>query len=285
MKTMKISDFKNLFDKKSHSFFESLDLSNLLKTSLEYSFFSGGKRLRPWIIYNIGRYYDIDEEKLLKIGFATEIIHTASLIHDDLPAIDNSNYRRGNMSNHKKFSEWRAILTGDLGFILPFKIFAEFDDNESRYLNAFFSETILNLIEGETLDVAFEKNIIKPTKSDIENMYRKKTSALFEFSFACSPLLLNKKEEFNSLKKAGKNFGIAFQIYDDLKDIYGNFEDVGKDLNRDENKFTFLKILSPEKAKIYANNLFSETISILLSLKFIDFIEELQKIKSLIERK
>ncbi len=285
MKVMTISDFKYFFDKKSNSFFDSLKMSHILEASLKYSFFSGGKRLRPWIIYNIGRYYNIDEEKLLKIGFATEIVHTASLIHDDLPAIDNSDYRRGSESNHKKFGEWRAILTGDLGFILPFKIFAEFDNDESKYLSEFFSETILSLIDGETLDVSFEKNIINPTQSDIENMYIKKTSALFEFSFACSPLLLNKKEEFEYLKKAGKNFGVAFQIYDDLKDVYGKFEDVGKDLNNDENKFTFLKILSIDEAKTYANNLFNETISILSNLNLTNFIEELQKIKSLIERK
>ncbi|SHE81170.1 geranylgeranyl diphosphate synthase, type II [Marinitoga hydrogenitolerans DSM 16785] len=282
---MKINDFKKFFDEKANEFLNHLDLTDILKESFIYSFFSGGKRLRPWIIYNIGRYYNIDIEKLLKIGFAAEIMHTASLIHDDLPAIDNSNFRRGNESNHKKFGEWRAILAGDLGFILPFKIFSTFNKDEAYALNNFFANTTLKLIEGETIDIALEKKIISPTKEKIEDMYIKKTSALFEFSFACSSLLINNNRDFEELKKAGKNFGIAFQIYDDIKDKYGNFNDIGKDLNNDENKYTFLKIFPIEEAKYYADILFDETLLILSKLKFNDFIEELKKIKVLIERK
>ncbi|NUU99942.1 hypothetical protein XO12_07315 [Marinitoga sp. 1154] len=262
-----------------------LDIDDIIKKPLEYSFFSGGKRLRPWIIYNIGRYYNVDEEKLLKIGFIIEIIHTASLIHDDLPAIDNSEYRRGNKTNHKKFSEWQAILTGDLGFILPFKLFSDFDINESYLLNSFFSETLLNLIEGEALDVAFEKKLLNPSKDDIKKMYVKKTSSLFEFSFACIPLILNKNDDFKLLKIAGENFGVSFQIYDDIKDKFGNFEEVGKNLNNDINKITFLNIFSVMEAKKYADSLFKETLSILSELKIFKFIEYLEEIKSIIERK
>ncbi|WP_175420022.1 polyprenyl synthetase family protein [Marinitoga sp. 1154] len=285
MKIMKINDFKEFFDRKSKRFFIFLDIDDIIKKPLEYSFFSGGKRLRPWIIYNIGRYYNVDEEKLLKIGFIIEIIHTASLIHDDLPAIDNSEYRRGNKTNHKKFSEWQAILTGDLGFILPFKLFSDFDINESYLLNSFFSETLLNLIEGEALDVAFEKKLLNPSKDDIKKMYVKKTSSLFEFSFACIPLILNKNDDFKLLKIAGENFGVSFQIYDDIKDKFGNFEEVGKNLNNDINKITFLNIFSVMEAKKYADSLFKETLSILSELKIFKFIEYLEEIKSIIERK
>ncbi|WP_197072573.1 polyprenyl synthetase family protein [Marinitoga sp. 1197] len=285
MKIMKINDFKEFFDRKSKRFFIFLDIDDIIKKPLEYSFFSGGKRLRPWIIYNIGRYYNVDEEKLLKIGFIIEIIHTASLIHDDLPAIDNSEYRRGNKTNHKKFSEWQAILTGDLGFILPFKLFSDFDINESYLLNSFFAEVLLNLIEGEALDVAFEKKLLNPSKDDIKKMYVKKTSSLFEFSFACIPLILNKKDDFKLLKIAGENFGVSFQIYDDIKDKFGSFEEIGKDLNNDINKITFLNIFSVMEAKKYADNLFKETLSILSELKFFKFVEYLEEIKSIIERK
>lgn len=284
MNKVTINEFKFLFDEKAKEMFDTLDLIDIIKESFKYSFFSGGKRLRPWIIYNIGRYYNIAEEKLFTIGFAAELLHTASLIHDDLPPIDNSNYRRGNETNHKKFGEWRALLTGDAGFVIPFKIFSSFMNDESKILNDFFSETMLKLIEGEALDVAFERGLISPKKEDIETMYIKKTSALFEFSFAYAPLILKKEEEFELLKKAGRNFGISFQIYDDIKDIHGNFNEIGKDLNNDQYKITFLKVSSYEEAKNYADMLFNETITILSKLNFKIFRDELIKIKSLIER-
>ncbi|GAB6189767.1 polyprenyl synthetase family protein [Marinitoga arctica] len=281
---MTINDFKTIFEKNSKAIFNNLDLIDILKKPFEYSFFSGGKRLRPWIIYNIGRYYNIEKDSLFNIGFAVELLHTASLIHDDLPSIDNSNFRRGNVTNHKKFGEWRALLTGDVGFIIPFKIFSSFAEKEANILTKFFSETIIKLIEGETLDVAFEKGNLSPQKSDVETMYNKKTSALFEFSFAYAPLLLNRKKEFELLKKVGRNFGLSFQIYDDIKDINGNFNEVGKDLNNDQEKITFLKVTSYEEAKNYADTKFNEAISILSKLNFNTFTQELIKIKSLIER-
>jgi geranylgeranyl diphosphate synthase type II len=285
MKVVKINNFKTFFDKKALIYFDLFQINDLLKESLKYSFFSGGKRLRPWIIYNIGRYYNIEEEKLLKIGFITEILHTASLIHDDLPSIDNSNFRRGKETNHIKFSEWQAILAGDLGFVLPFYMFSQFDKVESKKLNSFFSKAILDLIEGEALDIAFEKKVLLPKKEDIEEMYVKKTSALFEFSFGVAPLLKEKDDEYEILKKVGRNFGISFQIYDDLKDKYGMFEDIGKDLNKDENKYTLLKIMSDKDAKKYADTLFNETLNALLELGMSEFAKALMEIKSLIERK
>lgn len=282
---MKINNFRIFFDKKALVYFDLFQINDLLKKSLKYSFFSGGKRLRPWIIYNIGRYYNVEEEKLLKIGFATEILHTASLIHDDLPSIDNSNFRRGKETNHIKFSEWQAILAGDLGFVLPFYLFSRFDEMESKELNSFFSKTILELIEGEALDIAFEKELLLPKKEDIEEMYVKKTAALFEFSFCVAPLIKGKNDEFEILKEVGRNFGLSFQIYDDLKDKYGIFEDIGKDLNKDENKYTLLKVMSDEDAKNYADNLFNESFNTLLKLGMSEFAKALMEIKSLIERK
>ncbi|KAF2955090.1 polyprenyl synthetase family protein [Marinitoga sp. 38H-ov] len=279
---MKINEFKKVFDNASKELFNSLELINILNETIRYSYFSGGKRLRPWIIYNIGRYYNVEEEKLFKIGFAIEILHTASLIHDDLPAIDNSDYRRGNRTSHKEFGEWRAILTGDLGFILPYKIFY---DNKLSKLYGFFSETVIKLIEGETLDVAFEKKLIVPSDKQILDMYEKKTSALFEFSFAFASLLKDNQNDFEILKNTGKSFGLAFQIYDDLKDLHGTFDEVGKDLSNDENKYTLLKIMNQDKAKKYADSLFDESILSLSKLKMNFLVDELINIKSLIERK
>ncbi|WP_198029612.1 polyprenyl synthetase family protein [Marinitoga sp. 1137] len=283
---MEIKEFKEIFEKKAEEIFSELNLLEEIEKPFKYSFFAGGKRLRPWIIYNIGRYYNIEEEKLLRIGFAVEILHTASLIHDDLPAIDNSNYRRGKLTNHKQFSEWQAILTGDAGFVIPFKVFSNnFSIDESYKLTGFFSEIMLDLIQGEALDVAFERGMILPSQKSVEEMYRKKTSALFEFSFGVIPYLKDLKEEYQLMKKAGKNFGLAFQIYDDLKDKYGKFEEVGKDLNNDENKITLIALYSDEKAKNYAEFLFKEANDILLKLGFKDFSNEILKIKQLIERK
>lgn len=279
---IKINEFKKVFEDESEKIFDSLGIIDILNDSIKYSFFSGGKRLRPWIIYNIGRYYNIEEEILYKIGFAVEVLHTASLIHDDLPAIDNSDYRRGNETNHKKYGEWAAILTGDLGFILPFKILS---DNNLSKLNSFFSEIIIKLIEGETLDIAFEKKLFVPSKNQIEEMYEKKTSSLFEFCFSYAPFLKDNYNDFETLRKVGKSFGLAFQIYDDLKDLYGTFDEVGKDLKNDENKYTLLKVMDSIEAKKYADMLFDEAILSLKKLNMEFLVEELIKIKSLIERK
>ncbi len=118
------------------------------------------KRLRPWIIYNFGQIISINKKNLIDIAIAVEILHSSSLIHDDLPALDNAKLRRGALTTHLKFGEYKAILAGDYGFTLPLQIVAGLDnikEGNKLLLMDYFIKTILKLFQGEMEDLIFEK--------------------------------------------------------------------------------------------------------------------------------
>lgn len=281
-------DFKKYFETKLRIFIEEYNINEDIKKSLKYSLMNGGKRLRPWIFSRISNLLKInDYDTIDKIAFSLEILHTTSLIHDDMPEIDNSSLRRGEKTNHIVFGDHLALLAGDYGFVLPLKILSEIKINsevKNKILN-YFSNSTLSLIEGETEDVLFEKLGKKPSKEEIINMYKKKTGELFGLSFSLPFLLSNKNDEVKDIFDAGLNFGVSFQIYDDIKDIYSSEEELGKNVNTDENKITLLNSLGIEKAKKYADSLFEKMGNTLLKYELKDFYDELLNLKSYIEKK
>lgn len=281
-------NYKNTFEKKFISFIEKLEINTDIKKSLKYSLINGGKRLRPWIVSEISESIEnIDKNSIDHICYSLEILHTTSLIHDDMPEIDNATLRRGEKANHLVFGDYLSLLAGDYGFVLPLKIISNLSLSNLSIKNrlfSLFSNSTLKLIEGETEDVIFEKLGKSPSKDEIINMYKKKTGELFGLSFSI-PFLLKGEKNLEDYFNTGVKFGVAFQIYDDLKDINSTEEELGKNINTDENKQTLLNVLGAEESKKYADSLFEEMGNFLLNKKLENFYNKLNSIKYYIEKK
>ncbi len=221
---------------------------NKWRNQILYSLEAGGKRFRPALCCLCGEALLIDSDSLFTIASAVELLHTASLIHDDLPEIDNDDYRRGRLSHHKQFSHGTAVVAADFIFFLAFELIMRLN---STALNHYFSRCSQDLAYGEYLDILMEKGS-EITQEEIEKMYEYKTARLIEFSMSASSVLANKSDQhIQQIKGAGQNMGIAFQILDDLKGIEGRFEDIGKTPGKDimNNKKTIPRILGINTSK------------------------------------
>jgi len=196
---------------------------------MRYSIFSGGKRLRPIIVLATSRLFGVKEEKVMPAACGIELIHNFSLIHDDLPSLDNDDFRRGRLTCHKKFGEPVAILAGDALLTLAFKVMAESKNPEliKSVAEAIGSE---GMAGGQEMDIHFKgRKIPADIKKRIDV---RKTGRLFQLCFT-TPFFfkkVNKKEQYHIIQIA-KNFGIAFQIRDDIADNEGNTEDLHRRLN------------------------------------------------------
>ena len=283
-----MENFKREFNDYIRLYFKNNNIENkYFNESLFYSLINGGKRLRPWIINEIGDFLNIEKNILFDIGLAVEILHTSSLIHDDLPSIDNSDLRRGKLSNHKKFDVHTAILSGDYGFVIPNKIILNLPIESTlkvKILELFLS-TELKLFSGEMNDVAFEKYSLNPTLDEIIKMYEYKTGVMFGFSFSVPFLIINDLEKAKELYKLGIKFGVAFQLFDDLKDVKGKQNTLGKNINKDINKLTALKLLGVEETENKANKLFNSCIKVLNEYKLNNLSKKLTSLKKLIQER
>ncbi len=200
-----------------------------LHGAMRYSVFSGGKRLRPIIVLVSGRIFGVNEEKLLQAACGIELIHNFSLIHDDLPAMDNDDFRRGRPTCHRKFGEPLAILAGDALLALGFEAIAEggISDLVKAAAAAIGSE---GMAGGQALDILFKD---KPLSRRMKrNLDAKKTGRLFELCFAV-PLFFKKADdnERRRIANIAEDFGLAFQIRDDMEDNEGDIADMRRRLN------------------------------------------------------
>ena len=235
--------------------------SYLLKP-MKYGIFSGGKRFRSAIVVNTGKIYGIDYKTLISIGSAIECIHSYSLIHDDLPSMDNDELRRGKQSVHKKFNEFTAILAGNSLLTLAFEILSDKNLKLSqKYKNQLIQTLSMcsghsGLAGGQYSDLTFENK--KILKNNIINMQKKKTGELF--GFCCESIAIIRGENFakrNKLKNIGINIGLLFQTVDDLIDYKGDSKIVGKPTKRDKKKgkATLVNLLGYEETINFAKNL------------------------------
>jgi len=233
-----------------------------LLAPMKYGIFSGGKRFRSTIIVNTGKIFSIDYKKLIIIGAAVECMHSYSLIHDDLPAMDNDDLRRGKTSVHKKFNEFTAILAGNSLLTLAFEILASKNLNfSSKVKNELITSLAIysgfsGLAGGQYLDLTFEnKKISKKKVIDIQN---NKTGKLFAFCCESTAIIkgCNYKKR-KKLKNIGLKIGLLFQIADDLIDYKGDSKIAGKSTKKDKNKGkpTLVNLLGYKKTLTYANNL------------------------------
>ena len=244
------------------SFFLRQKSNSYLLQPMKYGVFSGGKRFRSTIVVNTGRIFNIDYKKLIIIGSAIECIHSYSLIHDDLPSMDNDELRRGKLSVHKKFNEFTAILAGNSLLTLAFEILSGNNLQLSQnYKNELIKTLSMcaghsGLAGGQYSDLTFENKSI--LKKNIINMQKKKTGELF--GFCCESIAIIKgvnSVKRKKLKEIGINIGLLFQIVDDLIDYKGDSMIVGKPTRSDEKKgkATLVNLLGYEETINFAKNL------------------------------
>ena len=235
---------------------------SLLSAPMKYGVISGGKKIRSTIIFDTGKMLKVEEKKLLSVCSAVECIHSYSLIHDDLPCMDNDLMRRGKPSTHKKFGEATAVLAGNSLLTLAFEIISD----KRNLLPPKKKNEIINLLShssghsgiagGQELDLKFENK--KKKFHQIINMQRKKTGRLFNFCIQSVAIIANKdKKERERLGKLGEDIGLLFQLADDSLDIKGSKKMVGKPTKKDnkKGKSTLINLLGYEKAHKYADNL------------------------------
>ena len=248
------------------SFFLKQKSNSYLLQPMKYGVFSGGKRFRSAIVVNTGRIFNIDYKKLIIIGSAIECIHSYSLIHDDLPSMDNDELRRGKLSVHKKFNEFTAILAGNSLLTLAFEILSgdnlQLPQNHKSELIKTLSMCAghSGLAGGQYSDLTFENKSI--LKKNIINMQKKKTGELF--GFCCESIAIIKSVKFakrKELKEIGINIGLLFQIVDDLIDYDGDSMIVGKPTKSDKKKgkATLVNLLGYKEKMNFAKNLKKKT--------------------------
>ena len=239
----------------------------LLEEAMNYSLLAGGKRLRPLIMLEIFRLFGGKKEELVRpFAAALEMIHTYSLIHDDLPAMDNDDLRRGRPTNHKVYGEAVAILAGD-GLL---NLAAETSSQAFRYCETIceykrvgeaFSRLFAysgadGMIGGQIFDMLSEEGKKKKTEEFFLTMYDLKTGGLIKAAFVIGALLAGAGEdEIDIIEKVGASVGLVFQLQDDILDISGDETKLGKPVHSDErnNKLTYLKLLGADRAKKLIN--------------------------------
>ena len=259
----KIDKFLNNFLKRQER--------SLLINPMKYGVISGGKKIRSTVILNAGKIFNITQKKLINICAAVECIHSYSLIHDDLPCMDNDSTRRGKPSTHIKFGEASAVLAGNSLLTLAFEIIA--DNNylinpktKNEIIKALaFCSGHTGIAGGQELDLKFENK--KKNLKQIIAMQKKKTGKLFNFClYAVGALAKKNDRQKKILSKLGEEIGLLFQFADDFLDVKGSKRLVGKPVKKDnkKGKSTLINLMGYEKAYNYANNLKKK---ILLKLK------------------
>ena len=212
-----------------------------LVAPMKYGVISGGKKIRTTIIFDSGKLLNIKEKKLIDICAAVECIHSYSLIHDDLPCMDNDAMRRGKPSTHKKFGEATAVLAGNSLLTLAFEIIS----NKKNLLSLKQKNEIIKLLcncaghtgiaGGQDLDLKYEKK--NKSLNQIINMQRKKTGKLFKFCVQSASIIGNKSKSENiRFGKLGEEIGLLFQLSDDFLDLKGSQKLVGKPIKKDKKK-------------------------------------------------
>ena len=229
---------------------------------MRYGLFSGGKKIRSKILIDVGSLFKIDYKSLVMIGSAVECIHAYSLIHDDLPCMDNDSIRRGKPSTHIKFGESTAVLAGNSLLTMAFEILSHknFHISEKNKINLInkISESSghLGIAGGQYLDLDYEHK--KISKKKIIEMEIKKTGKLFSFCCVVPLILKNKnKKEIKKFENIGADIGLLFQVADDLIDHKGSFLIAGKKTGKDKKrgKATLISLMGYKKTLKYANYL------------------------------
>lgn len=265
-----ISEYSALFNEQLSSFFPLPDgPEKRVVEAMSYSVMNGGKRLRPFLVYETGLLFGLDFSQTLRTAAALEMLHSYSLIHDDLPAMDNDDLRRGKPTCHKQFDEATAIIAGDGLLTYAFEVLSSpqtAPDPEVRCelisLLANAAGAFDGMVAGQMLDLYAEK---LPASTDpeplIKHIEEMKTGRLIRYACEAGAILGKATPpQRQALVNYARNIGIAFQIADDILDVEGEQELVGKTLNKDadQGKVTFVTLYGLENAKQIAKQLISQ---------------------------
>ncbi len=243
--------------------------SDKLYKGMTYVIKVGGKRLRPIFLVEISKILDVKKNYAIRTALGIEFIHCYSLVHDDLPSMDNDDLRRGHQTCHKKFDEATAILVGDAFQALAFEILSNKKTHHSPDVRcALINELAKSagakgMVNGQILDLEAEKKTLK--LNQILLLQKLKTGELFRFSCVAGCFLSNHLDKIEIFEKFAHNLGIAFQIKDDLLDIEGDEKKLGKKTNKDSNrgKETLISLLGVGNAKKKSEELIEEAIQLL----------------------
>ncbi len=245
--------------------------------AMNYSVMAGGKRLRPMLVLETLRMFGGEEKLAYPFMAAMEMIHTHSLVHDDLPAIDNDDYRRGRLTTHKVYGEAMGVLSGVALLNYAYEVMltafdiADMPEKQVRVIQAMkvmsHKTGLYGMLGGQSVDV---ENDGKPmSRQMLDYIYENKTSALIEASMMTGAILGGASaEEIAAVEKAAKNVGLAFQIQDDILDVTSTKEELGKPIHSDEknNKTTYVTIMGIEKASQQVKELSAEAVELLEGL-------------------
>jgi len=266
----KISSFSLEFDKKLINLIpDSSHFSKRLFSAMKYVINVGGKRLRPLFLIEIAKIFKVNDVSSFRTAASIELIHCYSLVHDDLPAMDNDDLRRGHKTCHKKFDDATAILVGDAFQSLAFEIIADKQTHPSSEIRCSLIYELAKsagsngMVNGQMLDLEAENK--KLNLDQILELQKLKTGELFRFSCIAGCYLAEQKKKIEIFEKFSHNLGIAFQIRDDLLDVEGDQEKLGKKTNKDLNrgKQTLISLLGIDEAKKKSKELIDEAIDFL----------------------
>lgn len=238
-------------------------------SAMEYSLMAGGKRLRPQLLITVLRSYGIDYHPYLDVACAIEMIHTYSLIHDDLPGMDNDDLRRGKPTCHKQFDEATAILAGDALLNESVNVILRTDMDDAlklEIMKTLYDASGMNgMIYGQQQDMYFENR--QATLDDLKDLDHHKTGCLLSVPFEIGGIIA-KTDERQKLRDLGFTLGLAFQIQDDILDVTSDTETLGKPVGSDieNNKSTYVSLLGLDKAQAYVDELFRQTLEMVYGL-------------------
>lgn len=267
-------------------FYKSQQVSPDLTEVILYSVKAGGKRIRPLLLLGLIQAFGLElTEAHYQVAAALEMIHTGSLIHDDLPAMDDDDYRRGRLTSHKKFGEDMAILAGDSLFLDPYGLLAR-AELPSQVKVDLISELSLaagsfGMVAGQVLDMQGEGQVIR--LEDLKTIHANKTGKLLTYPFVAAGLIAEVEQSVqDKLRRIGELLGLAFQVRDDILDVTASFEELGKTPQKDlaAAKSTYPAFLGLDGAKNFFNQTLDEAVDILKDLeeKTEFSSEEIQKI-------
>ncbi len=235
-----------------------------LRAALRWSVFAGGKRFRPALVLAVGEMFGASPKKILRTAAAIEMIHTYSLIHDDLPAMDDDDLRRGRLTCHKKFDEATAILAGDILQSLAFQTIAE-DENLANEIKikliAEIARSAARMVDGQQLDLEAEGKVI--SVEDLKIIHQNKTGAMIRVSARSGAIIAGAREkDLQAVTVYAENLGLLFQITDDLLDVTQTTEILGKTAGKDEKaeKATYPGFYGIEQTRALAEKVCSDAV-------------------------
>lgn len=228
--------------------------------AMRYAALAGGKRLRPFLVLSSASLFDVDEDRAMRVACALECVHTYSLIHDDLPCMDDDDMRRGQPTTHVEFDEATAVLAGDALLTIAFEILADVPTHEDARVRCELVSALAResgahgMVGGQMIDILAEEMTLD--MGGVTRLQQMKTGALIRFGAASGAIMGRASSELrHALHAYAHDIGLAFQIVDDLLDVEGDAEKMGKAVGKDHNKATFVSLMGQDRARTQAEML------------------------------